>query len=215
MEFKNVAGVCGTVVEIIPNLNKGHNVLVKTTNISLRDGETYEEILPIRVEDKDSLLKFEEGKRVSLKGILDTVTIKDSKGKDQKRTVLLADPKEIKKPKKDDPDMNFAWLEGELRDFLEYPPNQGKQPFGRALMKTVDGVTDKLFRATCFRNVLTIMRTATRGSWVQHGGPMRWREFPAANNRPGGRMMEIVSQQDYFDLKERATIADPLMGYSK
>jgi hypothetical protein len=209
MENYNAGKVTGDVVAILPNLKKGYNVSVKVENVSMRDDQTYTEILPVRIEDEDAMLKVEEGKKVSLNGVLNTFDVTVD-GEKTKSTVLHADPSTVAQVKDDEPYENFAMLIGELRDKTCRPATGDKNPWGYCLMQ----VSGKIFRTAFFRNVLVAMdRQATRGSIIQHGGPMRYRDFETRDHRKG-KMLEIISQEDHFDILKTAEISNPLSGYT-
>lgn len=211
MENYNAGKVTGDVVAIAENFKRGYNVSVKIENVSMGDGETYTEVLPIRIDSEDAMMKVENGKKVSLIGVLNTFDITDSNGNKTKSTVLHADPATVTQPKGDPPYENFGMLIGELRHKTCRPALGDKQAWGYCLMQ----VKDKLFRTAFFRNVLVAMdRQATRGSIIKHGGPMRYREFETTDRRKG-HMLEILSQEDHFKILKAAVIENPLSEYSE
>jgi hypothetical protein len=209
MENYNAGTVTGDVVAIAKDLKRGYNVSVRVLNVSMRDNETYEEILPVRIDSEDALMKVEEGRKVSLNGVLNTFDVKKD-GQDTKSTVLHADPATVEPAADNAPYVNFALMIGEMRDKTCRPALGDKLPWGYCLMQ----VGGKIFRAAFFRNVLVTMdRSVTRGSIVQHGGPMRYREFETRDKRKG-KMLEIISQEDHFFVHKTAEIENPLSAYT-
>ena len=205
MEEYNGGKWTGDVVQVLSNLDLGYNVKVKIENVSERNGETYTEILPVRIDNDDALLKAEEGRKLSFNGIFNTFDVDGSKS-----TVIHADPSTIKLADDKAPYENHMKIVGELRSKTCREAYGEKDPWGWCLMQ----VTGKIFRAVFFRNVLVRMdRNATRGSIVQHGGPVRYRDFETRDGRKG-KMLEILSQEDHFDIVRLAEISDPVAQYT-
>jgi hypothetical protein len=207
-EFFNAGKWCGEVIAIEKDLKKGYNVQMKFLSVSERDGQTYEEILPFRLEDNDALLKLEEGKKASLNAIFNTFEITE-KGETVQRTFLHVDPATVRPEKDNAKYVNFLLLEGEMRNFDFRLPTPTKQGFGICLMKA----GEKIFRAMCFKNVMNRMQSVTRGSILQHGGPVRWRDFDDRITGQKRKMMELISQADWFQIKQTAVIENPLGEY--
>lgn len=213
MEEYNGGRWTGDVVEIRDNLDFGYNVQIKIENVSMRDGQTYAEILPVRIDDEDALLKAEEGKKLSFNGVFNTFECHDEFNNTEKlvkTTVIHADPSTVELADDDAPYENFMKMVGEMRSKTCRESFEDREPWGFCLMQ----VAGKIFRAVFFRNVLVRMdRQATRGSTIKHGGPVRYRPFQTRDGRKG-KMLEVLSQEDYFDIKYTAEISDPVAQYT-
>jgi hypothetical protein len=209
MEEQNRGKWTGDVTRVMDNLDLGYNVEVKIENVSLRDNQLYTEVLPIRIDDEDVLLKAEEGKKLSFMGIFNTFDVKIN-GENKKRTVIHADPATVELADDNAPYENYMEMTGELRSKTCRNAIQDKQPWGFCLMQ----VAGKIFRTVFFGNVLVRMdREATRGSNIKHGGPVRYREYEL---RSGGkdRMLEVLSQEDYFNILQTAVVENPVAAYT-